>query len=175
MTIPRSAADIAASAQLACLLEASAPKPGNVSPRRPFADLTYEDFLVSAVAICGLPPLNGLVSELLVYLGLLRVALAPGSAWAALAVPLLAATGGLAVACFVKVFGIVFLGVPRTPAAAHGAPSSTAPAHRCGCSSNVIVVAPTCRRTRPFRRSRSIASCARRSARSFESPCLYDS
>jgi triphosphoribosyl-dephospho-CoA synthase len=51
MTIPRSAADIAASAQLACLLEASAPKPGNVSPRRPFADLTYEDFLVSAVAI----------------------------------------------------------------------------------------------------------------------------
>jgi triphosphoribosyl-dephospho-CoA synthase len=51
MTIPRSAADIAASAQLACLLEASAPKPGNVSPDRPFADLTYEDFLVSAVAI----------------------------------------------------------------------------------------------------------------------------
>jgi triphosphoribosyl-dephospho-CoA synthase len=46
-----SAADIAASAQLACLLEASAPKPGNVSPGRHFADLTYEDFLTSAVAI----------------------------------------------------------------------------------------------------------------------------
>ncbi len=46
-----SAADIAASAQLACLLEASAPKPGNVSPGRDFADLTYEDFLTSAVAI----------------------------------------------------------------------------------------------------------------------------
>ena len=51
MTTARSAADIAALAQLACLLEASAPKPGNVSPGRHFADLTYEDFLTSAVAI----------------------------------------------------------------------------------------------------------------------------
>jgi triphosphoribosyl-dephospho-CoA synthase len=47
----RTAADIAALAQFACLLEVSAPKPGNVSPGRPFADLTYEDFLASAVAI----------------------------------------------------------------------------------------------------------------------------
>jgi triphosphoribosyl-dephospho-CoA synthase len=38
-------------AQLACLLEVSAPKPGNVSPGREFADLRYEDFLASAVAI----------------------------------------------------------------------------------------------------------------------------
>lgn len=45
------AADIAAAAQLACLLEASAPKPGNVSPGRPFADMGFEDFLASAVAI----------------------------------------------------------------------------------------------------------------------------
>jgi len=51
MTIARTTADIAALAQLACLLEVSAPKPGNVSPGRPFADLTYEDFLTSAVAI----------------------------------------------------------------------------------------------------------------------------
>lgn len=43
--------DIAATAQMACLLEASAPKPGNVSPGRHFADLRYEDFLASAVAI----------------------------------------------------------------------------------------------------------------------------
>jgi len=43
--------DIAAAVQLACLLEASAPKPGNVSPGRPFADLRYEDFLASAAAI----------------------------------------------------------------------------------------------------------------------------
>jgi triphosphoribosyl-dephospho-CoA synthase len=46
-----SAADIAVAAQLACLLEASAPKPGNVSPGRHFADARYEDFLASAAAI----------------------------------------------------------------------------------------------------------------------------
>ena len=45
------AADVAAAAQLACLIEASAPKPGNVSPGRPFADLSYADFLASAAAI----------------------------------------------------------------------------------------------------------------------------
>ena len=43
--------DIAAAAQLACLLEASAPKPGNVSPARRFDDIGYEDFLASAAAI----------------------------------------------------------------------------------------------------------------------------
>jgi triphosphoribosyl-dephospho-CoA synthase len=46
--------DIAAAAQLACLLEASAPKPGNVSPGRHFADVRYEHFLASAAAI-GVP------------------------------------------------------------------------------------------------------------------------
>jgi triphosphoribosyl-dephospho-CoA synthase len=51
------AEDVAAAAQLACLLEASAPKPGNVSPGRHFADATFEDFLASAVAIRG--PLAG--------------------------------------------------------------------------------------------------------------------
>jgi triphosphoribosyl-dephospho-CoA synthase len=50
-------ADIAAAAQLACLLEASAPKPGNVSPGRHFSDAGYEDFLASAAAIGG--PLAG--------------------------------------------------------------------------------------------------------------------
>jgi triphosphoribosyl-dephospho-CoA synthase len=43
--------DVAAAAQLACLLEASAPKPGNVSPGRHFPDARYEDFLASAAAI----------------------------------------------------------------------------------------------------------------------------
>ena len=51
MKTTRTAADVAALAQLACLLEVSAPKPGNVSPGRHFADLTFEDFLTSAVAI----------------------------------------------------------------------------------------------------------------------------
>ncbi|MFL5403547.1 MAG: triphosphoribosyl-dephospho-CoA synthase, partial [Gemmatimonadales bacterium] len=45
------ASDVAAAGQLACLLEVSAPKPGNVSPERHFHDTRYEDFLASAVAI----------------------------------------------------------------------------------------------------------------------------
>jgi triphosphoribosyl-dephospho-CoA synthase len=43
--------EVAAAAQLACLLEASAPKPGNVAPERHFHDTRYEDFLASAIAI----------------------------------------------------------------------------------------------------------------------------
>jgi triphosphoribosyl-dephospho-CoA synthase len=43
--------DVVAAAQLACLLEVSAPKPGNVSPGRDFADASYQDFLASAAAI----------------------------------------------------------------------------------------------------------------------------
>jgi triphosphoribosyl-dephospho-CoA synthase len=43
--------DVATLAQLSCLLEVSAPKPGNVSPGMRFRDMSYEDFLVSALAI----------------------------------------------------------------------------------------------------------------------------
>ncbi len=50
-------ADVVAAAQMACLLEASAPKPGNVSPGRAFADVCYQDFVASAVAIAE--PLRG--------------------------------------------------------------------------------------------------------------------
>lgn len=48
---PASSADVAVAAQLACLLEVSAPKPGNVSPGAPFQDARWEDFLASAAAI----------------------------------------------------------------------------------------------------------------------------
>jgi triphosphoribosyl-dephospho-CoA synthase len=58
---PLGAADVAVAAQLACLLEASAPKPGNVSPGRHFSDVRYEDFLASAAAIGG--PLSGAASR----------------------------------------------------------------------------------------------------------------
>lgn len=43
--------DIGALAQLACLLEVNAPKPGNVSPRGDFDDTTYDDFVASSAAI----------------------------------------------------------------------------------------------------------------------------
>lgn len=43
--------DVSAMVSIACLLEAGAPKPGNVSPGRPFKDMKYEDFAASALAI----------------------------------------------------------------------------------------------------------------------------
>ena len=75
-------------------------------------------FIAGAVAICGLPPLNGLVSELMIFLGLLRGAPAGAGAAVALTAPLLALVGALALACFIKVGGAVFLGTARTPQAA---------------------------------------------------------
>jgi len=78
--------------------------------------LTAFLFLGGAVAICGLPPLNGFISEWLIYLGLLQSQAAGAGlplSLAVLAAPALALTGALAVACFVKVFGITFLGAPR--------------------------------------------------------------
>ncbi len=77
-------------------------------------------FLVGAAAICGLPPLNGFVSELLIYLGMFNglATGAAGAAMAAVAAPILAMIGALALACFVKASGAAFLGVPRSPEAA---------------------------------------------------------
>ena len=45
-----SSADISFLAAMACILEATAPKPGNVSPGRPFRDMSYSDFVASALA-----------------------------------------------------------------------------------------------------------------------------
>ena len=45
------ALNVGALAELACVIEVSAPKPGNVSPDRPFADICYADFVKSAAAI----------------------------------------------------------------------------------------------------------------------------
>jgi hydrogenase-4 component B len=78
-------------------------------------------FLIGAVAICGLPPLNGFVSEILIYLGLFRVAASPETTASAavFAAPALALVGALACACFVKIYGLVFLGAPRSEHATH--------------------------------------------------------
>jgi len=77
-------------------------------------------FLGGAVAISGLPPFNGFVSEWLIYLGAFQSIHHPGSALspALLTAPALALIGALALACFVKVFGISFLGEPRSVGAA---------------------------------------------------------
>lgn len=73
-------------------------------------------FGLGAAAISGLPPLNGFVSEWLVFVGLVEAASSAGGvAWAAVAsAVLLGVTGALALACFIKVCGVVFLGAPRT-------------------------------------------------------------
>jgi len=88
---------------------------GGVARRLPYTALLFG---VGAVAICGLPPLNGFASELLIYLGFFQGIQGEGgvAAAVALAAPALALIGGLAVACFVKVYGIVFLGAPRSEA-----------------------------------------------------------
>lgn len=86
-------------------------------------------FVVGAVAICALPPLNGFAGEWLLYLGLFRTLGLDGEAGSpivAVAAVVLALIGALAVACFVKFLGIVFLGAPRGTAGdhAHDPPAS---------------------------------------------------
>ncbi len=75
-------------------------------------------FLIGSFAICGLPPLNGFVSEFLIYVGAFMGTGLSGVSLSSIGVIAgLAAIGGLAAACFTKAFGIVFLGEPRhTPA-----------------------------------------------------------
>ncbi len=91
---------------------------GGLYSRMPIASTI---FAVGAVAISALPPLGGFVSEWLLLQSLLHglsssttvsVILMP------LAVPALALTGGLTAAAFVKAFGVGFLGLPRSLAAA---------------------------------------------------------
>lgn len=84
---------------------------GGLARQMPLLALT---FVVGAAAIIGVPPLNGFVSEWLVFRGLMGAGIAGGAVRiAVLAVPLLALAGGLALACFAKVVGVMFLGTPR--------------------------------------------------------------
>jgi len=80
-------------------------------------------FLVGCVAISALPPLNGFVSEWLTFQAILLSPQLPSWGLKFL-VPaigaLLALSAALAAACFVKAFGVTFLGRPRTPAAERG-------------------------------------------------------
>jgi hydrogenase-4 component B len=78
-------------------------------------------FVIGAMAIAGLPPLNGFASEWLTLQSLLHLGTTEtlGVALAGLlATAGLAATAALAVYCFVKVVGLVLLGPPRRPACA---------------------------------------------------------
>lgn len=74
-------------------------------------------FIIGSVAIAGLPPLNGFISELVIYLAMLRGAPLASGLYGGLVVltaGALALTGVLALYCFTKACGIVFLGSPRS-------------------------------------------------------------
>jgi formate hydrogenlyase subunit 3/multisubunit Na+/H+ antiporter MnhD subunit len=94
--------------------ERSMEKLGGLIHRMPFSSFA---FLVGCVAISALPPFNGFVSEWLAFQAILQSPDLPQ--WELkVMVPavggLLALSGALAAACFVKAFGITFLGRPRT-------------------------------------------------------------
>jgi hydrogenase-4 component B len=78
-------------------------------PRTAFA------FLIASLAIVGLPPLNGFVSEWVIFRGMLEAGGSPGALrLASVAAAGLALAGALALACFTKLHGVVFLGTRRT-------------------------------------------------------------
>ena len=88
---------------------------GGLLRRMPWTGAT---FALGAMAIAGLPPLNGFVSEWLTLQSLLHLGVASHLGVAltgALATAALAGTAALAVYCFVKVVGLVLLGSPRRP------------------------------------------------------------
>jgi len=92
---------------------------GGLARRMPW---TAGLFLLGAVAISGLPPLNGFVSEWLTFQALLGGASrfhGPAGLAIVFSAAMLALTGGLAAACFAKAFGVTFLGRARTPQAEH--------------------------------------------------------
>ena len=71
--------------------------------------------LFATVAICALPPLNGFVSELLIYIGMFN---GVGSGYEVLysvtGIIVLSLIGGIVVLAFTKLYGVVFLGSPRS-------------------------------------------------------------
>jgi hydrogenase-4 component B len=89
-------------------------KLGGLIKRMPW---TAVSFLMGAMAISAIVPLNGFVSEWLTLQAFFLGALNSSGGYKifmALCAALLALTGGLAASCFVKAFGITFLAMPRT-------------------------------------------------------------
>lgn len=79
---------------------------------------TAGTFAIGCIAVSSLPPLNGFVSEWLIYLGLFGGAATHSPVgWATMpAAIMLAMAGAIALAAFVKAGGLVFMGNPRTHA-----------------------------------------------------------
>lgn len=97
---------------------------GGLMKRMPW---TGRAMMLGAVAMAGLPPLNGFTSEYLMFIGLAETALATAggiSLAALLALALLALVGTLVAAVFVRLTGIALLGSPRSEPAEHAHESS---------------------------------------------------
>ncbi len=74
-------------------------------------------FVIGSVAISGLPPLNGFISEFIIYLSFFETAAVIPSFYPLFMLIMtvgLAFVGGLAVICFTKINSVMFLGLPRT-------------------------------------------------------------
>lgn len=92
---------------------------GGLQSRMPVTGATM---LVACCSIAGLPLFNGFVGEWVIFRSLLAGSLLSNTEAQVilpLTVGILALIGGLAAACFVKVFGVAFLGRPRSEAAEH--------------------------------------------------------
>ena len=73
-------------------------------------------FLTGAIAIGGIPPLNGFISEFLIYCGILKGINSAGIAQITLMILTFAGMsliGGISILTFTKTFGTIFLGTPR--------------------------------------------------------------
>ncbi len=84
-------------------------------------------FLLASIAICGLPPFNGFISEFLIYKGFfsgLDINIYTSLLFLG-GITGLTLTGGLAVFCFTKAFGVVFLGAARTNKTNHASEVSS--------------------------------------------------
>jgi len=79
-------------------------------------------FLLGALAICGLPPFNGFISEFLIYSGIFK-SLHSAGLFTDIVLMFsfvgLAIIGGLALFCFTKVFSVIFLGNARSSKVEH--------------------------------------------------------
>jgi formate hydrogenlyase subunit 3/multisubunit Na+/H+ antiporter MnhD subunit len=75
-------------------------------------------FLIGTMAIAGLPPLNGFLSEFILFFGFVNGFMVSGNTEnivIVIGVAAIALIGGLSVLTFTKSFGVMFLGNPRTP------------------------------------------------------------
>jgi formate hydrogenlyase subunit 3/multisubunit Na+/H+ antiporter MnhD subunit len=94
-------------------------KLGGLIKKMPF---TAFAFLIGAIAISGIPPFNGFISEFIIYNGFFEGIKQDGLAFPMLmmfGILALALIGGLAMFCFTKAFGVVFLGTARSKEAEH--------------------------------------------------------